>query len=520
MSSQNNNTNQNIATLQKESAITTLIDFEKEPKQDELLIRIAVKQCRFFHDQQNEAYARIKVKSHIEIWNLTSGGFKDWIAHQLWIQHKKGLVKSSYDAALIALRGMAIYEGRSKEVFLRVAQIQNTIYIDMCDERWRVIKIDKHNWKIINTSPIAFIRSKNMRSLQEPSKQGDINLLRKHINIQEKDFILVVSWLLMSMQAGTGAYPMMVLRGSAGCGKTTTSRMLRELVDPNKASLLSKPKTDELRVIGVNNHVLAFDNLSGISPNQSDALCKISTGDNQTIRKLYTTNDEFTISLKKPIILNGIDEIAKRSDMASRSIKIELIKLKKSKSESYIWNTFIKDVPFILGALLNGLVTGLKNIDNLKIDNLLRMGDFCKFSSAASCAYHWNKDMFMAAYQKNIEQSYVDAIESSIFASALVEMFEYTNKFKGTPKELLDLLSSNHVDDKLKHTSKWIKTPKGVTEQLSRYEDALKAIGISIDKYRDRTNKTILSVVKDTKVYNASLTNEFITNEQWLKDME
>jgi len=27
--------------------------------------------------------------------------------------------------------------------------------------------------------------------------------------------------------------------------------------------------------------VLAFDNLSGIHPNYSDALCKIATGDNQ-----------------------------------------------------------------------------------------------------------------------------------------------------------------------------------------------------------------------------------------------
>ncbi len=514
-----NKINQHKSDSTKNTQATNSIDFEKEPKQDELLIRIAIKQCKFFHDDQGEAYARVKVKTHIEIWNLTSGGFKDWIAHQLWIQHKKGLVKSSYDAALIALRGMAIYEGSSEEVFLRVAQIKNIIYIDMCDKKWRAIRIDKHGWGLIGTSPVAFIRSKNMRSLQEPSKQGNINLLRKHINIQEKDFILVVSWLLMSMQAGTGAYPMMVLRGSAGCGKTTTSRMLRELIDPNKAGLLSKPKTDELRVIGVNNHVLAFDNLSGISSNQSDALCKISTGDNQTIRKLYTTNDEFTVSLKKPIILNGIDEIAKRSDLVSRSIKIELIKLEESKSESFVWDTFIKDAPLILGALLDGLTVGLKNIDNIKVNSLLRMGDFCKFSSAASFAYKWREGVFMSAYQKNIEQSYIDAIESSIFATALIEMFEYTDEFKGTPKELLDLLSYSYVDDKLKNTSKWIKTPKGVTEQLSRYEDALKILGITIDKYRDRTNKTILKIIKDSKTYKKALNNEFVTNEQWLKDM-
>jgi hypothetical protein len=49
----------------------------------------------------------------------------------------------------------------------------------------------------------------------------------------------------------------------------------------------TKPKTQDMRVIGVNNHVLAFDNLSGTHPNYSDALCKIATGDNQTIMVLF-----------------------------------------------------------------------------------------------------------------------------------------------------------------------------------------------------------------------------------------
>ena len=125
-----------------------------------------------------------------------------------------------------------------------------------------------------------------MRALKIPISNGDIKPSQKtHQHQRERFMFWLLAGYLMSMQAGTGAYPMLVLTGSAGCGKTTISRMLRELVDPNEATLLSKPKTEDLRVIGANNHVLAFDNLSGISANQSDALCKISTGDNQTVRK-------------------------------------------------------------------------------------------------------------------------------------------------------------------------------------------------------------------------------------------
>ena len=387
-------------------------DIEDKQKQDVILIGIATKQCKFFHDSHGEAFAKISLNNHMEIWNLTSMGFRDWISQQLWSQHREGLSNASFDSALTTLRGIATFDSPTEEVYLRVAQMNNELYIDLCNEDWQVIKVDSSEWSIINKSPVSFIRSKNMRALKIPKTQGDINLLKKHINIKEKDFVLVVGWLLMSMQAGTGAYPMLVLTGSAGCGKTTIYRMLRELVDPNEATLLSKPKTDDLRVIGANNHVLAFDNLSGISANQSDALCKISTGDNQTVRKLYTTNEEFTISLKKPILLNGIDEIAKRSDMASRSIKIDLSKVQLYRSETSIWNAFMIDVPSILGALLDGLSVALNQYKNTRINNLPRMGDFSKWVTAASQAYGWKEDEFMLAYTENLEQSHLDSIES------------------------------------------------------------------------------------------------------------
>jgi hypothetical protein len=280
--------------------------------------------------------------------------------------------------------------------------------------------------------------------------------------------------------------------------------------------LLSKPKTGDLRVVGANNHVLAFDNLSGIGANQSDALCKISTGDNQTVRKLYTTNEEFTISLKKPILLNGIDEIAKRSDMASRSIKIELSKLQNYSSETSIWNAFMIDVPSILGGLLDGLSAALNQYENTRINNLPRMGDFSKWATAAGPTYGWMKDEFMIAYTENLEQSYLDSIESSEFASALVLMFDNLPEFKGSPIELLTQLELLDINGNIKN----VRTAKGVTEQLSRYDNALNKLGIFIKKCRDRTNKTVLIITKDVSTYNRVVKTNSQSDEDWLKDYD
>jgi hypothetical protein len=232
---------------------------------------------------------------------------------------------------------------------------------------------------------------------------------------------------------------------------------------------------------------------------------------------LYTTNDEMTLSIKKPILLNGIDEIAVRGDLISRSVKIELQKLKQSRTESSVWSDFIDDTPSILGALLDGLSVSLSRSDYIKIDNLLRMGDFCKWASAASSVYGWNEDQFMVAYRANINSSYVDSIEASTFASGIVQMFKNRLEFTGTPLELLKQVEVSFISEKVKHSHKWVTTAKGVMSKLNRYQDALEVFGIKFNKTRDRTNRTILTITRDVGTYDKAIVSSQ-TNEEWSEE--
>lgn len=61
----------------------------------------------------------------------------------------------------------------------------------------------------------------------------------------------------------------------AGSGKSTTCHMIKALIDPNKAPLLSQPKPSELRVISNGYHLLGFDNFSKISPELRIGLVKL-----------------------------------------------------------------------------------------------------------------------------------------------------------------------------------------------------------------------------------------------------
>ena len=122
----------------------------------------------------------------------------------------------------------------------------------------------------------------------------------------------------------------------------------------------------------------------------------------------------------------------------------------------------------------------------------------------------------MLAYRENLEQSHLDSVESSEFASALVSMFDNQSEFKGSPIELLNLLELLAVDGNIKG----VRTAKGVTEQLSRLEDALNKLGISIEKYRDRTNKTVLIITRDESTYNRVVKTNSQSSDDWLKDYE
>jgi len=76
----------------------------------------------------------------------------------------------------------------------------------------------------------------------------------------------------------------------------------------------------DLVIAANNSHVLAFDNLSGLPHALSDAFCRLATGASFGLRQLYTDADEVLFQAARPILLNGIDDVIGRSDLADRAL--------------------------------------------------------------------------------------------------------------------------------------------------------------------------------------------------------
>lgn len=286
-----------------------------------------------------------------------------------------------------------------------------------------------------------------------------------------------------------GPYPVLALHGEQGSSKSTTARALRNLVDPNAAGLRSEPREPRDLAIAANNAwVLAVDNLSRISSWLSDALCRLSTGGGFSTRTLYENDEESIFNAQRPCILNGITELATRSDLLDRCLVVELPRIpeKKRRPESEYWASFEQAVPHILGAVLNGVSAAIRNLPNTSIDRLPRMADFALWASAAETALGLESGQFMALYQDNRREAHGVALESCPIVPYLRTLATENECWVSTAASLLDELNGRALEND-KRAKGWPSTRNVRSGTLRRIAPDLRAAGIDINWYREGT---------------------------------
>jgi hypothetical protein len=181
-------------------------------------------------------------------------------------------------------------------------------------------------------------------------------------------------------------------------------RAARGLIDPNEAPLRRPARDDrDLMIAATNGWVVAFDNLSGVRPDLADALCSLATGGGFATRALFTDDDEKLFSAMRPIMVNGIADLATRSDLLDRAISLTLpaIPDDRRRDEALLWRRYERVRPGLLGALLDAVSAGLRNLPDVDLDRLPRMADFVKWAVACAPALGWEPERFLDAYAGN-----------------------------------------------------------------------------------------------------------------------
>jgi hypothetical protein len=455
-----------------------------------------------FHDPSGDAYATVPLGDHRETHPLRSKAFRQWLARRFHERTGKTPNAQALVDATNVLAGKALFDGPERAVFTRLAELNGVIYLDLCDERWRVVAIDATGWRVADEVPVRFRRTRGMLPLPIPASGGDLRRLRSFVNVgSDGDWVLLVSWLVGAFRSN-GPYPVLVLHGEQGSAKSSATRALRSSVDPNAAPIRTAPRDErDLMISARNGWCLAFDNLSHLSVALSDGLCRLSTGGGFATRELYADLDETILDAQRPIILNGIEEIATRGDLLDRAIILYLpsIPEERRQPESTLWTDYEAARPALLGALLDAVSTAVRNEPSTHLDRLPRMADFARWVMAAEPALPWESGAFLTAYRANREAANDLTLDSSLVSQAVRDFArDLAAAWIGTASDLLKALTE-HIDEATTRQKGWPANGRSLSNALRRLAPNLRAAGVMItfDIRQAGTGKRTLTIERD-----------------------
>src|SRR5262249_16086930 len=366
-----------------------------------------------------DLYARVPVGDHHETLaiNEQGSGFRRWLTWRYNRDTNGTPSATAMTQAMNLFASKAEFEGDVQRVYTRIANTDdnNTLYLDLGNDQWQVVKISQDDWDVTTDYPVHFRRPNGIEPLPVPEHGGSLDELREFINIAtEDDWKMLVAWLL-SVFHPTGPYPILAISGERGAAKTNATWYLRKLVDPNSAPLRTAPKDiSDLVIAAKNGRVLALDNLSGMPEWLSDALCRMATGSGYATRALDTNDQEALFNDCKPFVFNGIEELTSRGDLSDGCLAICLqpIGERERKTERVMKALWAKKAPRILGALLDAVVAALAERHTVKLSKLPRMADLAEWVCAAEKHLGWKRGSFIEAFDLNRENAVQMEVDS------------------------------------------------------------------------------------------------------------
>ena len=154
-----------------------------------------------------------------------------------------------------------------------------------------------------------------------------------------------------------------------------------------------------------------------------------------------------------------------------------------------MWARFEKARPRILGALLDALVVGLRRLPDVKLDRLPRMADFATWVVACEGAI-FEAGAFMRAYTGNRADAIESVIDASPVASAIRDLMQGRESWKGTAAELLTELKQK-AGDSVTKGKEWPANGRSLGRRLDRVRSALRPVGIEITRTREGRQRRI-----------------------------
>ncbi|MGH9365052.1 MAG: bifunctional DNA primase/polymerase [Thermoanaerobaculia bacterium] len=461
-------------------------DPEPEAKDSvtDMCIEIALR-CELFCDDRGDTYAAWEdkdgVRRVVRIGGKAGGrDFCRYISYEFFKENGKGAASHVINTAVSVADANAARDGARHPLDVRFQVNDGAVWLDLCDDRWRAIKVTAEGWEVVDRPPYLFRRFPHQLPLPVPTRGGDLGRLFDLLNLKsEDDWVLVLAWLA-TVPLVNVPRPALILHGVKGATKSSAARVLRQLIDPSALGGLTLPRDTTEFAQALDHHAIPwFDNLGRLKPWQADIMCRAVTGGAFTKRELYTNTDDILMSFRRTFILTGINVPTAAPDFLDRTILLELQPPTERLEESVLWRRFDEARPEILGRLLDALAGALRLRESITVDNLPRMADFARYGAAAAEALGIGAARFLEAYARNRQTQVAEVVEGDPLANALRDFAAEYRHWKGTASQLLGLLDARNSS--MSRTREWPKSPAALGRWLRTLQTTLAEGGVHIE---------------------------------------
>ena len=457
----------------------------------------------FFHDEMGRPFVQIQRNGHNEIGDVKDKEFKNWLRHEYYCRHKGIVSSETLKQVVETLAGRAVYAGPEHRLYLRVAGNERLIWYDLANKDWQAVRIMAGGWQTFDNPPIIFRRYRKSAAQVMPDENGDVKKVLEFVNIKSKEEQCLFLTYLVYCFIPDLPKPLVHPHGEKGAAKSTMSRIIKKLVDPgNVDTVTMATNKGELVIQLAQSYMSLFDNLDTLSPWQSDVLCCAATGGGMTKRELFSNEGEMVFRFMRPVILNGINAVAQRSDLLDRCLLFELerIPARARMTEEQLWRSFEQARPAILGGIFNVLSKAMTIYPKVKIDSLPRMADFARWGCAIAQAIGYKQEYFMAAYEQNIGSATRAAIDSHPLATAILQLMANETSVEAGAVEMLARLENIADQYRIRANDRLFpRTAAVLVRRINEVRSNLQADGIEISITRDARNTSVIRIYREVQ---------------------
>ena len=420
----------------------------------------------------------------------------------LYGNEKKAPSNDGLIGARRVLDMLAHASGDVRELHTRAAFNEGAVFYELSPGR--VVRIDEDGWRMDPDPPVHFRAIKNLQPLPTPIPGGKLEDFTEWVNLKtDRDRRLFLTYVTLALLAHI-ARPILEMTGVMGAGKSTACRIVKKMLDPTSNEAVTIDRRDFLQK-AAHCYILMLDNQNSLPEWFQDTLCRLVTGESDSKRVLYSDDEDLVWSMKRAVLLNGINPPSERGDVQDRTLPIELDRLDKRERlpEDDFWLRFSLKHPELLGAEFDALSGALRQRHTVKLAERPLLADWGLYAAALYESQGWGVGTFVEDWKVVEKTQQQGTLDGSVVAQAVILYMKDKDRVEKSAAKLHAALEARAGDDlDLKADKTWPKTGRTLWKKIREVTPLLEAHGIRA--WRSPSNKTGRPIVLDTDLTDPS----------------